>query len=196
MRHKKMKGIFCLEGDWDNDLRSKRSIMPVLELLHRSNDPPVLSIRRDIGTIAEFEHYLKKWSQQRYSQYPLLYLAFHGDPGILYMGDRGTHVDLDWLEEKLAGRCNGCIVHFGSCGTLDTHGKRLYRFMRNTRALAVCGYKTSVDWMLSTAFEIILLSAFQKNALTRAGIRAAHNRIKREASGLIRDLKFSLLISK
>ena len=190
------KGIFCLEGDWDGDLRSKRSIQPILDLLGKSNDPTVLSIRRDIGTIPELEHYLKKWTQQRYRQYPVLYLAFHGDPGVLYVGDHHKYVDLDWIEERLAGHCQGRVIHFGSCGTMATHGRRLQTFMKRTGVLAVCGYKVTVDWMLSTAFEIILLSAFQNNALTRSGVRAVHNRIKKEAAGLTRELSFRLEIRK
>ena len=46
------KGIFCLEGEWDNDLRKKRSIRPILDLLQHSNSPRVDSIRRDVGTKA------------------------------------------------------------------------------------------------------------------------------------------------
>ncbi len=67
-----IKSIFCLEGDWDSDLRSKRSIQPILDLLQRSHYPAVPSIRRNVATLAEFEHCLKKWTQQRYIHYPLL----------------------------------------------------------------------------------------------------------------------------
>jgi hypothetical protein len=189
------KGIFCLEGDWDQDLRSKRSIQPVLELLAKSNSPLIPSIRRDIGTKAELEHYLAKWPLQRYASFNILYLAFHGEPGKLYVGDRGNTVDLDWLEERLKDSCRGCLIHFGSCGTMDAHGKRLQRFMNRTGALALCGYKTDVDWMLSSAFELMLMSTLQKNAFTRAGLKAAQKRITKEAAGLVRELDFRFIIS-
>jgi len=195
MASQKTKGIFCLEGDWDPDLRVRKTVDPILDLLKRSNDPPVDSIRRDIGTTGEFEYYLKKWGQKRYAKFPILYLGFHGDPGVLDVGDRSS-VDLDWLEEQLAGKCKGRIVHFGSCGTMATHGQRLNRFLRETGALAVCGYKVDVDWMLSAAFEIILLSGFQNYSLTRRGMEAVQRRVKRESGVLSRELSFRMAIAK
>ena len=141
------------------------------------------------------EHYLAKWPLQRYANFKILYLAFHGEPEKLFVGDRGNTVDLDWLEERLDASCRGCLIHFGSCGTMDTHGKRLQRFMKRTGALALCGYQTDVDWMLSSAFELMLMSTLQKNAFTRAGLEAAKRRITREAAGLVRELDFRFIIS-
>jgi hypothetical protein len=160
MAHIKTKGVFCLEGDWDRDLKSRKSLQPVLQLVEQSGYPRIPSIRRDIGTIAEFEHYLKKWCLKHYKDFPILFLAFHGSPGTLHLGDSATCVDLDWLEERLAGKCKGKVIHFGSCSTLSVHGKRLNTFMERTKALAVCGYQIDVDWMHSAAFEIMLLGAF------------------------------------
>ena len=74
------KGIFCLEGEWDNDLRKKRSIRPVLDLLQHSNSPRVDSIRRDVGTKAEFEYYLRKWSLQKYQNFKEQQLIFAAPP--------------------------------------------------------------------------------------------------------------------
>ena len=190
------KGIFCLEGDWDTDLRKRPTVGPVLTLLEDSHSPPVRFVRRDIGTRAEFEYYLKKWSQRRYARYPILYLAFHGNPGVLHLGDPGSEpVDLDWLEERLMGRCKGRVIHFGSCGTMATHGLRLRRFLNRTGALAVCGYKTDVNWMRSTAFELILLSGFQMNAFTRSGMQAVNRRVRREAANLARGLDFRMVVA-
>lgn len=192
----RMKGVFCLEGDWDNDLRRPTTVEPVLQLLDRSNKPRIPYIRRDVGTIEEFAHYLRKWAQHSYASYPVLYLGFHGDPGLLHVGDgRRGPVNLDWLENRLVGHCRNRVIHFGSCGTMATHGRRLNRFLERTKALAICGYKEDVDWMLSAAFEIILLSAFQFNALTRAGMAAINKRVRREAGGLARDLAFRLVIA-
>ncbi len=196
MATEKAKGVFCLEGDWDSDLRYRASVVPVLELLDRSSSPRVRHIRRDIGTFTEFEYYLRKWTQKRYEAYPILYLGFHGAPGVLHVGDRRRGpVTLDWLEERLAGKCRNRVIHFGSCGTLATHGNRLRRFLQKTGALAVCGYREDVDWMLSAAFELILLYEFQFNALTRAGMAAVNRRVRREAANLARDLKFRMVIA-
>jgi hypothetical protein len=194
---KQVKGIFCLEGDWDLDLRSRATVEPVLQLLERSNDPPIPHIRRDVGTTDEFEYYLRIWTQRKYSKYPILYLGFHGKPDLIYVGrGRASTVSLDWLAQRLSGKCKGRVIHFGTCGTLDTHGQRLNSFLRQTGAIAVCGYREDIDWMHSAAFEIILLGAFQKNAITRAGMRAIQKRVKREASGLARDLAFRMVVAQ
>lgn len=196
MSKRRVKGIFCLEGDWEIDLRYRTSVDPVLQLLERSNDPKIPYIRRDVGTVPEFEYYLNKWTLRRYQAYPILYLGFHGNPGQLHIGDQRTPpLDLDWLEERLEGRCNKRIIHFGSCGTLATHGVRLNRFLRKTKALAVCGYKDPVDWMLTAAFEIILLSQFQYNALTKSGMQATKKRVSRLATKLARDVSFRMIIA-
>jgi hypothetical protein len=196
MANKAAKGVFCLEGDWEDDLRSRTSVRPVLQLLERCNDPAVPFIRRDVATVTEFEHYLGKWAKRKYDRYPILYLGFHGDPGVLYVGygEDGT-VDLDRLEDILEGRCKGRVIHFGACGTLATHGNRWKRFFQRTKALAVCGYKEDVDWMLSAAFEIVLLSGFQQNTLTRAGMAAVNRRVQSQTSRLGRDLRFRMIIA-
>lgn len=196
MANSGVKGVFCLEGDWDPDLRRYATVGPVLELLDRSSTPAVPHIRRDVGTVEELEYYLRKWSQRRYDPYPILYLGFHGGPGILHVGDRRKGpLTLDWLEERLEGACRRRVIHFGSCGTLAVHGNRLRRFLLRTGALAVCGYREDVDWMLSAAFELILLYQFQFNALTRGGMAAVDRRVRRGAAKLAKDLKFRMVIA-
>jgi hypothetical protein len=196
MSDTRTKGVFCLEGDWEPDLRIGTSVLPVLELLEKANVPSIPFIRRGIATLGEFEYYLQKWTLKKYSGYPILYLGFHGDPGVLYVGSgREEEVSLDWLEDHLEGRCKKRIIHFGSCGTLAVHGNRLHRFFHRTQALAICGYKMDVDWVLSAAFEIVLLSGFQENALTRSGMAAVHRRVLRQATTLARDLNFRMVVS-
>lgn len=196
-RRSKGKGIFCLEGDWARDLRDRTSVKPALVLLESSNEPPVRFIHRDVGTVEEFEHYLRKWTQKAYSNYPILYLSFHGDKGGLLVGERrggGGRVRLDRIEDLLGGRCKGRVIHFGACETLSVRSTRLESFLRRTRALAVCGYKKDVEWMKSTAFEILLLSEMQHTSFTRPGMRALAAALKREAPGLAKGLRFKLVI--
>jgi hypothetical protein len=191
-----VKGVFCLEGDWEENLKSRTSIGPLLELLERSAYPSVPYIRRDVGTLTEFDYYLGRWTLKKYDAYPILYLGFHGSPGKLHVGHgRGSGVFLKELEERLAGKCKKRIIHFGSCGTLDIHGHSVRSFLNRTSALAVCGYKSEVDWMLSAAFEIILFYELQFNALTRPGMMAVRRRVRSQASNLARALKFRMMIA-
>jgi hypothetical protein len=192
-----VKGVFCLEGDWEKDLRSRTSIGPVLELLEKSGYPSVPYIRRDVGTLTEFDYYLGRWTLKKYDRYPILYLGFHGTPGALRVGYGPRNgINLKELEERLQGKCGKRIIHFGSCGTLDIHGTRIRNFIKRTGALAVCGYKSEVDWMLSAAFEIILFYELQYNALTKPGMAAVRKRVRAQALKLAQKLKFQMVIAK
>ena len=71
------KGVFALEGDWSEDnLADRTSVVPVLETLERLQI--IDYVRRDIGTRAELERYLRRWRDEL-PDYRVLYLGFHGD---------------------------------------------------------------------------------------------------------------------
>ncbi len=194
MARTKAKNIFCLEGDWEGDLRSRANMAPILHLLEHSLSPGVKHIRRDIGTAAELEYYLDKWTQRRYVRYPILYLGFHGGPGKLYVGDgRSRALPLEWVAERLAGKCQDRVIHFGSCGTVRLPKKRLRQFLEQTGAVAVCGYEASVEWMPAAAFEIILLSLIQHYPMTSQGMAELEQELRKEASGLARALRFRII---
>lgn len=193
---KRHHGVFCLEGDWW-DVKHKTTIEPTLTLLKTSGAFSFDYIHRDVGVVAELEYYLSKWVQSALVRYPILYLAFHGIPGHILVGDarrREGQVTFDWLEERLEGKCRGKLIHFGSCGTLAVNGHRINRFLRNTGALAVCGYQTDIDWFETAAFEIMLLAELQRVAWDRRGMAAVQRRIKKQAAGLARSLKFRFAV--
>lgn len=146
-------GIFCLEGEWDSDLRSRDSVEPILDLLERLRIAD--SIHRDVATTEELKYFLGKWVQKRYDNYRVLYLAMHGTAGSLYLGS--DEIDLDTLEELLRDRCVGRAIYFGSCLTMRVTPERLMEFAANTGARVVVGYRKSVDWLDAAAFEVLLL---------------------------------------
>ena len=189
------KGIFCLEGHWESDLRDLTSVEPALRLLREAIDVP--SIHRRVGTRPEFEFYLAKWVQKKYRKHPILYLAFHGDPNVIWTPEsrqHGNQVKLDDLAALLEGRCEGRIIHLGTCSTLHTHGAHLNRFLHRTQALAVCGYTTYVDWVTATAFDLILFNKMQVRAFNRQGAELIYRDIKSEASGLVHRLGFRMKV--
>jgi DNA-binding transcriptional regulator/RsmH inhibitor MraZ len=77
---------------------------------------------------------------------------------------------------------------------LDIRGARINRFVRQTKALAVCGYRESVDIVKSAAFELLVFEAFQRNTLTLHGARAMKRTIQSQASKLSRDLGFRMVV--
>ena len=192
-----IKGVFCLEGDWTGDLKHSSSMEPILQLL-RNRDPRFSYIHRFVVTRTEIQIYLRKWALKKLRDHPILYVTCHGDSGNFFFNSsrRESRVSLDDLEEWLRGKCKGRIICFGSCGSLDIGGQRVAKFLKETQALAICGYKGYVGWISSAAFELILLAELQVNAPTIAGTRAARNRIKKEAGSLASNLGFRMIIRR
>ena len=196
-RKKKAKGIFCLEGEWNEQLSMPSSVEPVLEILNKSSEKPVPYIRRDIGTMAEFKYYVEKWLQAGYSNYPILYLAFHGEKGRILVGDRRkpeSKVSLKVLQRLMVNQCQGKIVYFGACDTLNTEDRKLSRFLKITGALAVCGYTKPVDWIRSASFDMLVLDAMQEFSFTSRGTTAIRKRVLRDAPHLADDLGFRMVV--
>ena len=82
------------------------------------------------------------------------------------------------------------MIHFGSCGTVNVHGRRLRAFLARTEALAVCGYGTDVHWMESAAFDLLLLGGLQDRAFRADSMRAFDRDLKKTAPGLYKSLGF------
>ena len=77
----------------------------------------------------------------------------------------------------LEGRCKGRVIHLGSCESMKGAKRDFDRFLRQTNAVAVCGYADEVDWVTSAAFEIVLFAQLQENAFQRNGLAAAKRRL-------------------
>jgi len=185
------KGIFCIEGLWDQDLRVGSTVQPVLELLHLHEN--VQYIHREYATREEFEFYVKKWTQKRYKAYPILYLTSHGQEGGIELG--GEFYSIDKLAELLVSKCSNRVIMFSSCTTLKIPKNKLIHLLKQTEALLVCGYRVDVDWMRSLALELLLFSRMQDNEFSGRGVDA----IAREAEELstsFSDLEFRVVTER
>lgn len=163
------KGIFCLEGLWETNLRKPSTVQPILAFLKQNAG--ISYIYRDCGTQEEFKFYLSKFLQSRYKDYPILYLAFHGEPGKILISGKTT-CSLKDIGELLREKCKGQVVIIGSCSVLDIDKRILKSFLNSTGALAVCGYRNNVDWIRSTAFEMLLLAELQENTFDGRGVKS------------------------
>lgn len=184
------KRIFCIEGNWEDTLRGSASVRPVLELLE--DNAGVRFIYRDCSTIEEFEFLVDKWRQRGYRDYRILYLAFHGACGEIVISPR-ARLTLKALGERLGGRCRNRIIYFGSCSVLDLPGKAIRSFLAASGAKAVCGYTTDVDWIKSTALDLIAMSELQKFSLTLRGLAAADRAIRASTKALSGELGFRMV---
>jgi hypothetical protein len=122
----RLPGVFCLEGEWSEDLRDRWNVEPILQLLERLEY--LTAIHRDVASKAELTYYLSKWVQQRYADYGVLYLACDGAAGELALGrDAITFAE---LAEVLDGRCTGRTLYFSACLTLDISDDMLAHSVR------------------------------------------------------------------
>ncbi|MFO0783514.1 MAG: hypothetical protein U0636_07505 [Phycisphaerales bacterium] len=185
------KGIFCLEAEWYG-LRSSVSVRPALEML-KASDYHIQHIYRDVATAAELEHYLRKWFITRHRGFKVLWLAMHSRKGTLLPGDMrrpAERLSLDRLEEVLAGKCRGRVIHFGGCRTVALPPARIKRFLAVTKAAAISGFLEEVDWTESTLFEMAYLLELQKHPATPAGLRRVRAALRRAREGEFRSYGF------
>lgn len=144
-----------------------------------------------VATEHEFEYRLKKWALREFSDYPILYLGFHGDAGVISLDDE-FEVTLEYLGNVLESRCKHRVVHFGSCLTMAVNEECLNEFRQRTGALAVLGYEKTVDWIDSMAFEILLLGRLQSVSFTWNGMNSVDTKLRNIADDLGGHLKFRM----
>ncbi len=199
----KPKGIYCLEiGEWyDDAMRKKLSVEPVLHLLHSAPNSKrnVPFIHRDISTESELRFYLGQWIQVKNRRFPILYLAFHGSPRFIHLrkeNGREHRFAIDDIFLMLKGKCLRRIIHFGACSALNFHGNKINKLIRESGAAAISGYKEDVDWMDSSVFEALFFNELQNHAFTTNGLGATRRAVREKARGLCNELGFSLRIKK
>ncbi|MYF10429.1 MAG: hypothetical protein F4229_05510 [Gammaproteobacteria bacterium] len=194
------KGVFCLEaGHWFGK-KDRSSVEPMLRLLEGVKGWQIPYEHRTVATKPELEYWLKHYLSPTYKTHPLLYLAFHGgganeweESGIFLPEDKW--VLLSELAEMIEGRCANRVIHLGSCSVMKTDKRRLNTFLKRTGALAVCGYQTDTDWMLSAAFDMLILTIVQGRSFrSRNSISKLNDQLKATAPGLYRDLGFRLVV--
>ena len=73
----------------------------------------------------------------------------------------GSTVTLEQLASFMGKRFKGWVVHFGSCGTLDTDESRLNGFIEATGLAMAVGYTKTIGWIDSAAMDLILFEHLQ-----------------------------------
>ncbi|WP_030169927.1 MULTISPECIES: DUF6642 family protein [Actinomycetes] len=150
---RKLPGVLCLEGEWNpEEPTSRMTIEPALELLERTEYLKVF--HRNVNTLGELYFHLDRWGTKDFKEYQFLYLGFHGESEVIYIGDEP--LGLDQLGRRLEGQWAGKIVFLSSCGALDSPEHSLKSFCKRTGADAVVGYTAVVDFVEAAAFELLL----------------------------------------
>ena len=149
-------GVFCVEGQWEDDLTERGSVLPTLELLERLGS--IRFIHRDTATTEELHYYLDTWLSRKYQDFKVGFFALHGQPSQLCLTAKTT-VELDEIAAWMSGRCAGRSLYFGSCSVLRASDRVLKEFLHETKAAMLCGFTKAIDWVESAAFETVVLNA-------------------------------------
>ncbi len=184
------KHVFCIEGNWEEKLTHYATVKPVLELLEINAG--VKFIYRDCSTKAEMLYLIEKWQQKAYSDYKILYLAFHGRPGELVI-DKNTAVSVAELGDLINLRPQQRLVYLGACSVLKGDLRVIKTFLKKSGTRAVCGYETDVDWMKSTALDLIAINEMQQFSMTHRGLAAAERAILENTRALSGHLGFRMV---
>lgn len=145
--------IFCLEGEWDKNYSSRKSVMPSLNLLERVEDIPV--IHRSVATTSEFFHHLNR--SVSYPSYDLLYLAFHGEKDTLWFPNESS-IELAELLEKAPRAFIDRYVLIGACGVFKKK-EAIEEFKKQGGAKLVIGYRKNIDFFESSLLDMACLQA-------------------------------------
>ena len=149
------KNIACLESLWDHDIETRLSVFPLLEITSKRNS--IKTIFLTSNTQEELEHNLLMVKRRR--DYGILYLAFHGYPGGIFIDD--IPVTIEILAFLMGKAFRGWVVHFGCCETMKIPKWRVLNFVTETGVLMVSGYKRMVDWVESSALDLLFLDRVQ-----------------------------------
>jgi len=190
----KKKNIYCLEGLWDhNNIQDKSSILPILDLLEKRKECSF--IFHDCATVAELEFFLEKWKNKTVNEkYPILYLAFHGSEASIHLSHK-VNYSLEQLGDFLEDCCTGKVIYFGSCSTLNIDKRLIKSFLEKTGAIAAIGYKKDIDWIPSTACDLLVFEALQKDKLDSKGINNIHQMIINDYGNLHKTLELRVVIN-
>ena len=121
-------------------------------------------VYRNAVTRDEFFRHLQSWDNSPPGDYPILYFGYHGGEGEIWLdGEEQNAVEnrvkVTDIIDGIKHSCDNCVIHFGSCGTIDEqHAKELFD-ARN--ASGVSGFRSDVEWIESAAFELMYLELMQ-----------------------------------
>ena len=137
---------------WNGKIENRLNVVPTLELISKTQDAKFSHLT--CNTREELRYNLNLLCRKSYG---VLYFAFHGSPGKIHL--HRDKVTLTELAEMMNCRFANWIIHFGTCSTLRKPNEVAY-FVEQTRVSLVTGFTRDVDWIESSAFELLLFKAF------------------------------------
>jgi hypothetical protein len=147
------KSILVLESAWVKNSLKPISVWPLVEGF--ANASELKAFHRNFSDTDSFKYWIKIFNNKK-NNYPspkLLYIAAHGTHNQIC--STGNNINRDTIFTTLKKAKNIEYVHFGSC--LFGNNENLLLLLKNARHIRMAaGYNESVDWVDSTAFDLML----------------------------------------
>jgi hypothetical protein len=148
------KQIACIESLGPREER--KSVRPMLEYIASVQSVPLSFHSCD--TEQELVEAFRTLSRLRADG--ILYLSVHGSTGTISLAN-GTQLSLEQLADMLGDRFRGWVLLFGSCSTLRASPERLAQLVATTEIPLLLGYRKAVDWIESSAMDMLIFQAAQ-----------------------------------
>jgi hypothetical protein len=179
------KNIFCVEGNWTNNLENNSSLQSALKFISLNND--IKYIHRNCSTNEQLEDLLRHAAQKKYAKYGIIYLAFHGHPGFLQVTEK-KKMTLETIAQIVDGHAVNKIIHFGSCSTLKMSSAALGNFFKTTKALAISGYTKDITFRKSMLMDMAYFELCQQYQ----NIKSIDKALQRYYPKLVEELGFRM----
>lgn len=138
---------------WTRSTEDRLNVLPTLQLISKTQETRFSHLT--CNTREELKYNLNLLCKRNYG---VLYFAFHGSPGKIHL--HRDKVTLTELAAMMNHRFANWVIHFGTCSTLRKPREVEY-FVEKTNVALVTGFTRDVDWIESSAFELLLFKALQ-----------------------------------
>jgi hypothetical protein len=145
-----------LESLWHDDVNRPLTVRWILQTASEISDFRFAHLT--CNTERELAYNLGVLRRRR--SYQVLYLAFHGSPGVV--GLHGEDLTLEELADLMGTGFRGRIVHFGTCATLNVRESRIADFLERTGVAMVVGYGRDIDWIESASADLLFFRWLQQ----------------------------------
>ena len=182
------KSILVLESPWDYDSVKSKSVWPFVSEFANAM---CLHAHHQIFTDTKsFCHWINVFNEEKLTAPKFLYVAAHG--GVGQICGLKNKINGNTIIEKLKKSKNINYVHFGSC--LFGNKPNLELILKKVSHIRMAaGYKESVDWLDSTAFDLMLWKriAFRVNENKNQKLHSiVSDFVMNEVPGLSENLGF------
>jgi hypothetical protein len=151
-----MRRIFAIEALWFDN--SPLSVRGLLDIVQHAVEVPVTYYQAD--TIDQLRSTLDRYAWM-ICPGDILYIATHGNPGLLKFHASQERITLEELAEIMGRRFAGTAIFLSGCDVMKIEQERIQTFLRRTGARTVMGYTTEVNWVLGGALDMIVLQLMQ-----------------------------------